>query len=813
MNENFLIYSQKIPNIATMQPSDKDRQWIKIANELEAIIDDYRKNNLILQEMKIFNFLDKPIEEISSKSFSDLEKIIKTFIKKIKEEAKENGIQQLNPTFSKDKSELDLNFKNIFFIVNIMVIIVENISTKGKTSEAIYNFIFKDTIPEFKIKKSDEPKLKQLLGRFNEIKILNICLYKSPEDNYNFHRKKEKQNNNNTTFYMDPKIVFFFGLFYKAFFKTIVSINFNLNISPIDNYFSSNNPYLVNEQQIAKKGREYKDIFICNLILIKTLKKFNYSTNINFKMYDSYQLELHNILTDLFESNINIDNYEMKERKLTMHKISGQKIKNIDINKSYNIKPRSYSIALEENPNFIYSNKFNNNYLYFQHLLNLQGNSFSDFSFDFNSLDPLLFASVNHLLIKFSVISKLNLILFPMVKFNKRKIAMNNFLYNKFCLNEENDNNYFFHDKKIYYQYLDDNENTDRDIFILKDEKVIDEFFFLFNKNLQNLSIILERKLNSLLKLSIDLRTYNNENVALCDYDNYSCSIVCFVFNLFKILETNLEKSQIKSLEFSYDDFNDEKSYIVDTIKRKIPTMKNELQLNNLQLNQLNLNISNISLIIPFENFPMVNLTELTLHNLSYNDLNNLINAIKNKKDIFPLLFILNISLGIFYEDYYPLLEILLKESLNQIQILKLFTLKLPLNISTPELIDILYWIKLSHNNNLQIILKIIHDELSQYIGKDYFINNVTHSFIENKFYLKEKNLLISYKSNDDNNKLKVCINKYKKEEFDFYYNLIYSLQKINDKLKEDKNKAIFENIFGYIGNFQKYHVNIEFNE
>ena len=139
--------------------------------------------------------------------------------------------------------------------------------------------------------------------------------------------------------------------------------------------------------------------------------------------------------------------------------------------------------------------------------------------------------------------------------------------------------------------------------------------------------------------------------------------------------------------------------------------------------------------------------------------------------------------------------------------------MKLPLNISTPELIDILYWIKLSHNNNLQIILKIIHDELSQYIGKDYFINNVTHSFIENKFYLKEKNLLISYKSNDDNNKLKVCINKYKKEEFDFYYNLIYSLQKINDKLKEDKNKAIFENIFGYIGNFQKYHVNIEFNE
>ena len=814
MNEKFfLIYNQNSSNIDTMESSAKNRRWIEVANELEKFLDNYKNNRLNLQEMKIFNFLEKPIEDLSLKPSSDLEKTIKIFIKKIKEEIKENGIKVFPLKVSKDKSDFELNYKNILSIVNIMVLIIENISTKGKTYEAIYDFFFKDKIPEFKLKNPIEDSLKEVLRRFNDVKILNICLYKNQEDNYNYHIKKEKQIKNNV-FYMDPKIVFLFGLFYKAFFKSIISINFSLNIPPIDDYFSSNNPYLVNEKQITLKGREYKDIFLCNLIMIKTLKKFQYSTNINFKMYDSYQLELHNILTDIFDSNINIDNYEMSARKLTLHNINGKKLKNLDINKSYNFKPRAYSIALDENHSFIYSNKFNNNFLYFQHLLNLKGNIFLGFTFDFNSLDPLLFSSVNHLLIKFgSDILKLNLILFPKNKFNKRKIAMNNFFYKKFCDNNDNDIYYFFNDKKIYYQYLDDSDIHDRDIFLLKDEKIFDELFFLFNRNLQNLSVILERKINNLLELSIDLSTYNNENVELCNYDNYSCSIVCFLFDLFKIFQLHYENCKINSLEIRYDDFNDERLYIIETIKRKIPSLKNECQLNNLRLNKLNLNISNISLILPFENFPSVILAELILNDLSYKDLNNLINALNNKKDMFPYLRRLDISLGIFYEDYMPLIEILLKESLNKIEILNDFYLKLPLNIKTHELINILYWIKLNHNNNLKIVLSIINDELSQYIGKDYFINLVIDSFYKNKLYLKEKNLIISYKANEDNNSIKLSINKYKMEEFDCYYNLIYSLQKINDKFKKDENKAIFQNIFGFKGNFKRYNVKIEFNK
>ena len=808
MTESFLIFTSNPPNISRLNTAGKSMEWKKMTRNLQNILDNYQKNDLTHQEMKLFNFLDETFEEMTP---SHLHKTIKKFMDKITDDMKENGIKMIPISYTKEKSELTLNYGNIIPIVYIIKYILENIVTKGKTSDAIYDFIYKDKIPEFKEKK--EQQISQLIKLLNTVKTLNICLYTNPKDIY--YKKKEKQAKTNTL-YMEPKIVFFFGLFYKAFFKNITSINYNLNIFPIDNYFRNNNPYLVNEEQILLKGKEYKDIIICNLILIKTLQKFQYSTNVNFRMYDSYQLELHNVLTEIFNVDINNDIMESNVRKLTLTKISGQKVKNLDIKKSImNNKQRTLSMALEENPNFIYSPKFNNNYLYFQHLLNLKENSFFDLTFDFNSLDPLLFTSVNYSLIKFTCISKLNLILFPHNKFNKRKTTLNNFFYRKYLPYEDLSNNYSIDDQKIYYQYLDNTENnTNQNNFILKDEKLLNELFHLFNRNLINLSIILEKKINDLLTLSIDFSTYNNESISLCNYDNYNCAIVCFIFNLLKTLQSQIDKCQLKNLEIFYEDFFDEKTYVVETINKKIPSAwKDGFQLNELKLNHINLNISNISLILPFQNFPSINLMELIVSNLSYNDLNNMINAFNTKKDIFPVLVKLDISLGIFIEDYSEPLEILLKDCLSRMQQLKFFALKLPFIISTKELIDIIYWIKLNHNNDLNIALKIINEEFGPSIGKDYYIHSVTDCFDKNKEYLKEKNLIIDYNTYDDNKTIKLGINKYQKEELNYYYNFVYCLQKFNDKLKDDNNKRIFENIFGFRGKFKKYYINIEVNE
>ena len=806
MAENFLIFTPNPPSITSLPNSGKQTKWNKLENQLKIILDNYKIDDLTNQEMNLFSFFDEKLEKMEK---SHLHKIIKKFADKIKEEMKNNHIKPGPISLKNDISEFNLNFGNILSIVyNIILYILENITSKGKTSEIIYDFIFNEKIPSFKENKG-EVKIGKIIKLLDDVKTLNICLYKDPKDNYYNNRKKDKPPKNNS-FYMDPKIIFLFGLFYKSFFRKIMSINFDLNIPPIDEYYNDNkNPYLVNEEQILLNGKKYKDIIIGNLILIKTLQKFKFLTNLNFKMYDSYQLELHNTLSILFENNISNEINEFRDRKLTVPKLPMTKLGNDDIKKS----KRTNSI-FEENPTLTFSPKFNNNYLYFQHLLNSRENSFFDFCFDFNSLDPLLFSSVNYALIKFTCISKLNLILFPHSKFNKRKTALNSYYFSKYLSNYEKSYNYSRDDKKIYYQYLDNADNADKpdqNNFILKDEKLLNELFDLFNKNLQSLSIILEKKITELLTLSIDFSTHNNDSISLCDYDNYNCSIVCFIFDLFKTFQLQTERCKIKSLDILYDDFLDEKSFIVETIKKKNPSWNNGFQLNELQLNHINFNISNISLILPFENFPSVNLTELFVSNLSYNDLNNLINAFKNKKDIFPVLVRLDITLGIFVEDYSQPLEILLKECLPKN--LKFFNIKLPLNISMTELIDILYWIILSHNNDLIIKLKIIHEKMSQCIKKEFFGAVVADCFDEVKYYLLKRNLMINYKEIEDNKTIKVKIKKYQEKELNNYYSIIYCLQKYKNELSGDKYRSIYENIFNFKGNFKEYIVNVEVEE
>ena len=810
MKESFLIFTPNPPSVSTMPSSRKTSQYKKIKSDIKKILDDYKINDLANQEMKLFNFIDMTFEEMNP---SHLHKIIKKFMDEIKGEMKRNSIKANPISFPIDRTEFNLTFAHILSIVNIIIYILENSTEKGKTSDMIHNFIYKDKIPTFKEGKVNEQQIIQVIKILNNVKVLNICLYSGTNDNYYNNRKKDKQNKSNV-FYMDSKVVFFFSLFYKAFFKNIMYINFDLNIQPLDEYFcNNNNPYLVNEEQVLTKGRTYKDIITCNLILMKSLRKIKFLENLNFKMYDSYQLELHNTLTIIFEINNMKDNIESNSRKLTMNKITGQKIKNLEKISAIN-KQRNNSATIDDPPIMAFSQKYNNNYLYFQHLLNLNDNIFPNFTFDFNSLDPLLFSSVNYALIKFTCISNLNLIFFPHKKFNERKTVLNNFYYKKYdeSYNEQSDT-YSIDDKKIYYQYLDENnvdrDNSNNNNFILKDEKLLNELFEVFNINLQNLSIILEKQVTELLSLSLDFSTVNNDSLSLYNYDNYNCAIICFIFDLFKSFEIKMEKCPIKSLDISYDDFLDEKSYVVDTIKKRKPSWNNSIKLNELKVYHINFNISNISLILPFENFPSINLTELILSNLSYNDLINLINAFKKNKDIFPVLMNLDISLGIFAEDYKNQLEILLKESLPQK--LKHFFLNLPFNITTTELIDILYWIKLNHNNELKIHLKIIQEEMTQHIHKCYLINLVNESFKKNNLYLKQRHLLLNYKANEDNNIIIIEMNKYKEEELNNYYSIIYCLNKYNSKITEDKNKRIFENIFDYIGSFRKYNVFVEY--
>ena len=129
------------------------------------------------------------------------------------------------------------------------------------------------------------------------------------------------------------------------------------------------------------------------------------------------------------------------------------------------------------------------------------------------------------------------------------------------------------------------------------------------------------------------------------------------------------------------------------------------------------------------------------------------------------------------------------------------------------ELIDILYWIILSHNNDLIIKLKIIHEKMSQCIKKEFFGAVGADCFDEVKNYLLKRNLLINYKEIEDNKTIKVKIKKYQEKELINYYSIIYCLQKYKNELSGDKYRSIYENIFNFKGNFKEYIVNVEVEE
>ena len=802
MADSFIIYTPNPPSISTLTSSGKQSLWLKIQKNIEKILEGYKKNDFSHQELMLCDIIDKPWESMSHNHFL---KIIKKFIDKIKDECKDYNIKPEPITFNKPDSNIfNLTYKNIISLVNIIIYILENITSKGKLCDIVYDFAYKGTIPKFKDVMIFNHLLSKIIIQLDSIKTINICLYKENEEVFTniLKKKNSKDLSNNYKFKMDEKIIIFFTIFFNALFKSVINFVIDLNIKPIDDYFKSNmNPYLINENQILELGNYYKDIFISNLILIKNLPHFSFLANLKFQMHDSYQIELHNILSNALIDFI-VDDIECVKKHRSKSTISSGKPpiarkntdKEVEINK-------------------LYSPKFNNNYLYIQHLLSLsESSNISEFQMDFNSLDPLLFNSVNYLLSKYNNIAKLKLIFFPHNKINKRKIYINNIFYNKYANNDDvHSNLYSIDDKKIYYQYIEQNEkNSNDNNYILKDEKLLNELFYSFNMNLRMLSIILEKKITELLSLKIDFGTYNNKSISLFNYDNYNCSIVCFIFDLFRTFQSQKHDCKINSLKIVYEDFLDEKSFIVETIKRKIPSCKNGFKLNDLKLNNIHFNISNISLFLPFENFPSVSLTELILNNLTSNDLNNLVMAFKKNKNMFPALIKLDISLAIIVEDYTKSLEILLRECLSPE--LVYFNMTIPFNISIYQLIDMIYWIKCNHNVETNIYLKIVNSQLSQHIDHYYFKNVVVELFKKYQNYFRQKKLLPEFEVSNEHT-INFKINKYNKKDIDYYYKFIYCFNRVysnsNNNINCSKQK-IFEKVFNFIGKFKKYEVDIE---
>ena len=83
MSDSFIIFTPNPPSISTLTSQGKQSHWTKIQKNLEKILENYKKNDFINQELNIFDIIDKPFGNMSHNHFL---KIIKKLIEKIKDE-------------------------------------------------------------------------------------------------------------------------------------------------------------------------------------------------------------------------------------------------------------------------------------------------------------------------------------------------------------------------------------------------------------------------------------------------------------------------------------------------------------------------------------------------------------------------------------------------------------------------------------------------------------------------------------------------------------------------------------------------------
>ena len=793
MNNKVLAYDIKTEKIIFLNEKEKELYIQHVLEDLQSSTVNYVTQRLSEQEIYLFNIPE-------SYNLSTDKMLFYTKISKLIEDIKKSqdySYVQENIIALKyiEKDELELNYPIMCGIVNFIIYIFDNLPRK-KREAILHDFSYKGALPRNMNCQINNINLVTLIQKASSIKTLNICL-----------SNKKCQNAKVDNLKIDLKVVFLFCLFYKAFFINLLILNIDLNSYEINTYFKTEiNPYKINTKRIVKIGNLYKNLFFANFILMKNMIKYEKFYKISIIMYDSYQLELHDLMSKYFSRNI----YEIN-----------------DINKKNNTSiENTNEINNSEEINF--AENYQNKCLFFQHFLNLNRDFFV-FSIDFNSLDPLIFSYVNILLLRYASLANISINFFDFNKVNYRKILINSYYYNNYSDKKKNPsvikyspektNTKYDNDYKIFYNYIISiSENQNKELLLLREEPILKELFPYFNYHINTLLIILENKIKDETKpinsLSLNFTSSNVGYSNINSYNNYSTSIICFIFNLFYILETN-KKCILAILNLFMDDIGGDKEFIIRNLQNKFLSNRESkaFNLKELKLSHLNLNIPNISIILPFENLPQ-KLTELILQNLSYRDFDNLIKAFKNKKITLQKLITLEIGLNLMIEDFRENLEFLLKECIPKD--LNIFRLKIPMYITYEDIIDILTWIKKNKNNKATFFLKISHSKISPTIGGNNFIKAIKEFQNNYKKEFHKRNIITSFNCVD----YKSCSLSMKmlNKDINYFMKFIYCFNKVYNKSgkkieNKNKNQKIFENIFYYMGKIRKANkeIRIEF--
>ena len=780
--KNYITYDFKNKGISKLSQEQQNFYISSIQNHLNNSINDYESKKLYEQDNILFGFNEDYFQEKENKEnknylVSNIQKLIET----IEQNENYEYVKKQKIIFKDmDNGIYNISYKEICAIVNFLINIIKSKSKKKK--EKIYHKLyFENEIPDINLE-INGVKLQKLKINADSIKQLNICI---SEKNINIVEMKERKE-------INLHVIILFILFFRTFFKNILTLNIDLNIYEINNYFNKEtNPYKIKEKRILKLSKFYENVILSNLIIIKNLPKFKEVSTIKYILYDSYQIEIYQTMIKYFSKNIETQNNNEE------------------------IIP-----------------EFRNKILYFEHLIQKQIKNYLEFNIDINSLDPLLFLKINLLLYQYKSIINTTINFFNSDKINLRKTLLNSYYFFLYLKDKEKDyekinplpikfypdkiNSIYENDYKIYYNYIENISEYNNNL-LLRDEEIPNELFPYFNYNLNLFFFILLEKFKSDKNqqncLSLNFKSINDGVSNLHSYNNYNCAILSFIFNLFQEIENNPNLEYLCLLEIYLDDLSDKKEYIIQYIFNN--TRKNTyFNFKKKNLTSLKFDISNITLILPFENFPCNNLKQLVLNNLSYNDLENIANSITKNKLIFKKLSVFEIGITFMLEDYKKYIEILLLE--NFCPKLINYTLTIPCYISYNDIVDIISWIKKCQIKGVSYFLKLSNEDLSINIGNRTFLSTVEIFSKSIKKKLHRNNLITNIKCSNYK-EINIQIKLLNKEEINYFFKFIFCFNQMYEKgnnksINKGDNQKIFENIFYYMGKFGKKNkeINIE---
>ena len=792
MTDIFLKYNTQTKKIDVIKKNEKKENFNNIVTLLKTGLIFYHHKNLENKIIKTYNSLDENF-------FKEIKMLISNIKRYFKEENPNLGFICYDDNL---KSILILEYSTLLTITDILVNVIEKI----KNIQELENFSIKNYDLNFKIK---DYKAKDIIENFSEIKTIKIRLNSKNEDKVNLD------------------VILLFSHFFKIFFPACINLDFDYNIIPINKEFQKKNIYRINENNIISFCNKYENTFISNLILAKSAYSVLEINSLSIKIYDSYQIESHYILSKMI-SNYDED-YKNKSKINNSNMRTMASSNELQKNDTIIIK-NPFSSANDKK--IFYHNDFNNKLMKFELFINNFIKNYFELIFEINSFDPLLFNYCNQSLVKDENLCKLKLILFPSEKISFRKILLNSKKYNIYSKtkynfytknnsnvndsqikgnqteetinetlnNESKDINIYENNKMLYYEYLPEKKKINQDSLILKNETILNELFINFNSNLFDLSTILDHKMGDFIQLSINLScNLVNLNNNIENFDNYNSSISCFIINLFTSIQNFAFK--LNYLEIIFDDDNQCKNILIELTKRKKYYYYNGgFKFNKLKISELYFDFRNVTSLIKFENFPS-ELSYLQLKKLSSNDFILFLKNYKSEKSVFTKLESLYISFDYDFNFKIELFEEFILAFNNQ---LKTVVIEVPINLNFDMLIRLIETNK-KNNVNTLLKLKIFLKEFSSK-NSEPAIKNTDCKIFENQLINKNIVKKISYCNFND---LIINILYYKKEDKKKLLPIIYCFEKIRIDKKHDIKK-IFQNIFYKITNLSEKKMEIE---